>query len=86
VGHFKSLVILLDLISKKYWVFFPSAVFVLSFPLFHGLVQRRSPLRCVLRDSKDVARVRQGSSHFVHLLRLSTFFSSNSILVVFDGQ
>ena len=78
--------ILLDLISKKYWILFPSAVFVLSFPFCHGLEQRRPPLRCVLPD-KDVAPVhRQGSSHFVYLLRLSTFYSSNYILVVFDGQ
>jgi hypothetical protein len=79
-------VILLDLIIKKCWVLFPSSVFVLSFPLFHGPVQRCPTLSRVLRDNKDVAPVCQGSSHFVYLLRLSTFSSANSILVVFDGQ
>ena len=85
-GHKGPLVILLDLISKKYLVLFPSAVFVLSFPLCHYLV-RRPPLLCVLHNGKDVASIRrQGSSHFVYLLRLSTISFSNSILVVFEGH
>ena len=40
--------ILLDLISKKYWVLFLSAVFVLSFPLFHDLVQYNAALHYVV--------------------------------------